>query len=230
MCLRSLWFVKGQPMTLSHGEMDGMPTESGRRRAIDAATRVYLVGEKLDMSALADDLGASRATLYRWVGNREDLLGVLLSEATERTYAKAIEQAEGLGTTFVLDFFNRFMCSVVASAPLRALTTREPMVFIRLALMPGAIESVAARITAEVLAREEANGNLKLTLAPDVLGKALVRICEVHLYAPLLGGDEPEIDTALDLVSLLLGAGNANSQTRSGPEGEAPAESGRAGL
>jgi AcrR family transcriptional regulator len=186
-----------------------MHSGSGRRRAIDAATRVYLDGERLDMSALADDLGASRATLYRWVGNREDLLGVVLSEATEREYRQAIEQAKGAGTAFVLDFFNRVMHSVVASAPLRALTTREPMVFIRLAFMPGAIESVAARITAEVLEGEGAKGNLHLALAPEVLGKALVRICEVHLYAPLLGGDEPEIDTALDLVSLLLGEGRA---------------------
>lgn len=193
---------------------------SGRRRAIDAATRVYLGGEKLDMSALADDLGASRATLYRWVGNRDDLLAAVLAEATKRTYVRAIEQAEGSGTAFVLDFFNRVMCSVVASAPLRALTTREPMVFIKLALMPGAIESVAARITADVLAREGARGNLHLTLAPEVLGEALVRICEVHLYAPLLGGDEPEIDTALDLVSLLLGAGEAANGTRSSPDGE----------
>jgi AcrR family transcriptional regulator len=196
-------------MTLSDGEMNAMASGSGRRRAIDAATSVYLAGEKLDMSSLADDLGASRATLYRWVGNRDDLLGVVLSEATERTYRKAIEQAQGSGTAYLLDFFNRVMRSIVASAPLRALTTREPMVFIRLAFMPGAIESAAARITAEVLARESARGSLQLTLAPEVLGKALVRICEVHLYAPLLGGDEPEIDTALDLVSLLLGAENA---------------------
>lgn len=184
-----------------------MASGSGRRRAIDAATSVYLAGEKLDMSSLADDLGASRATLYRWVGNRDDLLSVVLSEATERTYRKAIEQAQGSGTTYLLDFFDAVMRSIVASAPLRALTTREPMAFIRLAFMPGAIESAAARITAEVLARESARGNLKLTLAPEILGKALVRICEVHLYAPLLGGDEPEIDTALGLVSLLLGAG-----------------------
>jgi AcrR family transcriptional regulator len=196
-------------MTSSDGEMNGMASGSGRRRAIDAATSVYLAGEKLDMSSLADDLGASRATLYRWVGNRDDLLSVVLSEATERTYRKAIEQAQGSGTTYLLDFFDAVMRSIVASAPLRALTTREPMVFIRLAFMPGAIESVAAHITAEVLARESARGNLKLTLAPEILGKALVRICEVHLYAPLLGGDEPEIDTALGLVSLLLGAENA---------------------
>jgi AcrR family transcriptional regulator len=182
-----------------------MASVSKRRRAIDAATSVYLAGEKLDMSGLAHDLGASRATLYRWVGNRDDLLAVVLSEATERTYRQAIKQAHGRGTAFLLDFFNKVMRSIVASAPLRALTTREPVVFIRLAFLPGAIESAAARITAEVLARESASGALKLTLTPDVLAKALVRICEVHLYAPLLGGDEPEIDTALDLVSLLLG-------------------------
>jgi len=186
-----------------------MASESKRRRAIDAATTVYLAGEKLDMSWLADDLGASRATLYRWVGNRDDLLAVVLSEATERTYRQAIEQAQGRGSAYLLDLFNKVMRSIVASAPLRALTTREPMVFIRLAFLPGAIESAAARITAEVLARESASGALKLTLTPEVLAKALVRICEVHLYAPLLGGDEPEIDTALDLVSLLLGGQDA---------------------
>ena len=186
-----------------------MASESKRRRAIDAATTVYLAGEKLDMSWLADDLGASRATLYRWVGNRDDLLAVVLSEATERTYRQAIEQAQGRGSAYLLDLFNKVMRSIVASAPLRALTTREPMVFIRLAFLPGAIESAAARITAEVLARESARGALKLTLTPEVLAKALVRICEVHLYAPLLGGDEPEIDTALDLVSLLLGGQDA---------------------
>jgi AcrR family transcriptional regulator len=173
---------------------------------------VYLAGEKLDMSSLADALGASRATLYRWVGNRDDLLGVVLSEATQRTYRKALAQAQGCGVDYLLDFFARVMNSIVASSPLRALTTREPMVFIKLALMPGAIESAATRITAEVLASEAAKGNLALTLAPEVLGSALVRTCEVHLYAPLLGGDEPEIDTAMELVCLLLG-----TQKASGP-------------
>ncbi len=182
-----------------------MPSGSARRRAVDAATRVYLAREALDMSALASTLGVGRATLYRWVGNRDDLLGAVLGEATERTYRKAIEQATGSGSDLLLDIFERVMRSVVASAPLRALTHREPLVFIRLALMPGAIESAAARVTTEVIAREQADGNLQVTTSPEVLARALVRICDVHLYAPLLGGDEPEIETALELVRLLLG-------------------------
>ena len=182
-----------------------MPSGSARRRAVDAATRVYLAREALDMSALAGTLGVGRATLYRWVGNRDDLLGAVLGEATEQTYRQAIEQATGSGSDLLLDVFERVMRSVVASAPLRALTHREPLVFIRLALMPGAIESAAARVTTEVIAREQADGNLQVTTSPEVLARALVRICDVHLYAPLLGGDEPEIETALELVRLLLG-------------------------
>ena len=191
-----------------------MPSGCDRRRAVDAATCLYLACEPLDMSALANNLGVGRATLYRWVGNREDLLGAVLAEATERTYQRAIAQAAGSGTDLLLDVFERVMRSVVASAPLRALTQREPRVFIRLALMPGAIESVSARVTTEVIAREQANGNLRVTTAPEVLGRALVRICDVHLYAPLLGGDEPEIQTALDLVALLLGSPEATGTGR----------------
>ena len=182
-----------------------MPSDPARQRAVDAATRVYLAREALDMSALAGTLGVGRATLYRWVGNRDDLLGAVLGEATERTYRKAVEQATGSGSDLLLDIFERVMRSVVASPPLRALTRREPLVFIRLALMPGAIESAAARVTTEVIAREQADGNLQVTTSPEVLARALVRICDVHLYAPLLGGDEPEIETALELVRLLLG-------------------------
>lgn len=183
-----------------------MPQTTGRRRAIDAATRLYLEGRSLDMSSLASELGVGRATLYRWVGNREDLLATVLTEATESTYSWALEHASGSGVDFVLDFLERVMRAVDASPPLRMLTTREPLLFARLALMPGSIESVSARITAQVLEREEAAGALTLPLPAEVLGGAIVRICDVHLYAPLLGGEAAQIDTAIDLVALLLGA------------------------
>ncbi|MEU2557642.1 TetR/AcrR family transcriptional regulator, partial [Streptomyces sp. NPDC013313] len=66
-----------------------MPTDLERRRAIDTAASMYLAEEPLDMSLLAERLGVGRATLYRWVGNRDELLGTVLAEATERTYRKA---------------------------------------------------------------------------------------------------------------------------------------------
>jgi AcrR family transcriptional regulator len=182
-----------------------MPSDLDRRRAINAAASMYLSEEPLDMSLLAERLGVGRATLYRWVGNRDELLGTVLAEATERTYRNAMSHASGQGPEYVLDVFGRVMRSVESSTELRALTKREPMVFIKLALMPGPIESISASIAAEILQSQVDAGQLTLRLSPHVLGQALVRICDIHLYAPLLGREKAEIETALDLIALLLG-------------------------
>ncbi|GAA4823802.1 QsdR family transcriptional regulator [Tomitella cavernea] len=179
-------------------------TTDGRRRVIDAATRRYLAGDPIDMSTLAAELGVGRATLYRNAGNRDALLAAVLAEATERTYRKAIASARGTGAARVLDFVETVMRDVESAPPLRALTAREPMLFIRLALMPGAIEDVSAALTAQVIQVEADAGRLALPLPAATLASAIVRICDVHLYAPLLGGDHAEIDTALELVGLLL--------------------------
>ena len=176
-----------------------------RRAAINAATQAYLNGDAVDMSALAAQLGIGRSTLYRLVGNRDDLLEIVLAEATERTFRRAAASATADGgTDLVLDVINRFMHAVIDAEPLQALCKREPLVFIRLALLPGAVEQIAATQMAELLQTEVTAGRLEASLPATTLSQAIVRMCDAHLYAPLFGGAEPEIDTALDLVAALL--------------------------
>jgi AcrR family transcriptional regulator len=180
-----------------------------RRAVIDAASRTYLAGEPIDMSALAADLGIGRSTLYRLVGNREDLLGTVLAEATERTFHRAATRTTALGgTELVLDVLDRFMRAVVETEPLQALCRREPLVFIRLALLPGPVERTAGNLVAELIDAEYAAGRMHPPLPPEVMGQAIIRMCDAHLYAPLLGRADPEIRTALDLVAALLGHRN----------------------
>lgn len=179
---------------------------SGPADAVRAATRTYLRGEPLDMSALAAELGIGRATLYRWVGNREDLLSIVLAEGTERTFRAAIKDAEGEGVPLLLDCMRRFMHSVLDTPALKALTQREPLLFLRLATMPGAIEGRAADLIGELLGQESANGRVRLMLPSPVMAQAIIRICDSHLYAHLLGRGDPEVETALQLVRLLLNA------------------------
>jgi hypothetical protein len=45
-----------------------------------------------------------------------------------------------------------------------------------------------------------------LRLPVPVMAEAIVRICDAHLYANLLGRGAAEINAALDLVTLLLGS------------------------
>jgi AcrR family transcriptional regulator len=179
---------------------------AGPADAIRAATRTYLRGEPLDMSALASHLGIGRATLYRWVGNREDLLSTVLAEGTERTFRAAVKDAEGEGVPLLLDCMRRFMRGVLDTPALKALTQREPLLFIRLATTPGAIEGRAAELVGELLEQEVANGRIRLTLPAPVMAQAIIRICDSHLYAHLLGRGDPEVETALQLVNLLLRA------------------------
>lgn len=195
----------GTPQPL--GPTQHLGTTLSRRAAIDAATRVYLAGQPLDMSALADELGVGRSTLYRWVGNREDLLATVLAEAAERTYRKVLaESPPGDGVEHALTVLTRFMYAVVGAVPMQAFSTREPLLFIRLVMLPGPVESTASRLVAELLETEVTAGRLVLSLPPAVLGQVIVRLCDAHMYAHLLGREAPEIDVAVELVATLLGA------------------------
>jgi AcrR family transcriptional regulator len=180
-----------------------------RQAVIDAATRQYLAGQSLDMSALAAELGIGRSTLYRIVGNREDLLGTLLAQATERTFRRATTgtTAEG-GLAYVVEVLDRFMHAVTGARPLRMLSEREPLLFMRLVLLPGQVEQTAGRLIGDLLATEVAAGRLELPLPPAVCGDAIVRMCDPHVYAHVLGRGEPEIDAALELIAALLGPGH----------------------
>ncbi|KAB2582119.1 TetR family transcriptional regulator [Rhodococcus erythropolis] len=178
---------------------------------------MFLAGERLDMLSLAERLGISRATLYRWVGKREELLGQVLGEATERSYRRAMSQTAGRGLDYVLDLFERVILSVYSSSELRALAEREPMVLIRIMATPGAVESIAVSMTSEVLAKEVDAGELTLALPPRVMSTALYRIALSYLYIPLLNGGEAQVETALELISLLLCGGQKMSEI---PESE----------
>src|SRR5262245_27507707 len=56
--------------------------------ALRAARRRFLRGQRLDMNELARDLGIGRATLYRWVGGRDQLLGEALWSLAEQGLAQ----------------------------------------------------------------------------------------------------------------------------------------------
>nr|MDT0665228.1 QsdR family transcriptional regulator [Micromonospora sp. DSM 115978] len=95
---------------------------------------------------------------------------------------------------------------VLAERPLQVFVRREPLLFIRLSTTSGAIESRVTHLLAQLLEQEADAGRLGLPLPATTLAGAVVRICDAHVYASLLGRHETDIDSALDVVSLLLGA------------------------
>jgi AcrR family transcriptional regulator len=80
-------------MTRSPGRPAG-PAGSPPGRAVALAARWVHEGRRLDMQGIADELGMSRATLFRQAGSREALLGKALWVLAEQTLAAATARWE----------------------------------------------------------------------------------------------------------------------------------------
>ena len=59
----------------------GRPAAASREDVLGAAMHRYLRGERIDVQAIAAELRLGRATVYRWFGSREELIGEVLAAA-----------------------------------------------------------------------------------------------------------------------------------------------------
>ena len=57
--------------------------------ALRLARRKFLAAQRIDMTALASELGVNRVTLYRWVGSRDALMVEVLWSLAAPTLAGA---------------------------------------------------------------------------------------------------------------------------------------------
>ena len=61
----------------------GRPAAATRQDALALARARFLAGERVDVQAIARELGLARATMHRWFGTREVLLGEMLAALGE---------------------------------------------------------------------------------------------------------------------------------------------------
>jgi AcrR family transcriptional regulator len=172
-----------------------------------AALQTYLEQRRLDMRALAGELGMGRSSLYRKVGSRDQLLGAVLWYLTRRIMIRAAEAADGLhGADRVVAVFHHFLHAVHGQAALRHLLHEEPEAALRILTSKRGI--VQQRVIASVerlLAEEEALTALRLPLDRATMAYIIVRIGESFLYADVIADNQPDVDKAVEVVAQLLG-------------------------
>jgi len=110
----------------------GAPPRPSARDAFERARRWFLAGQRIDMQLLADEIGVNRATLYRWVGNRDQFLAEILWSLGEPTLQNIVESTPGAGGDRISRIVGRLCQTLVDSEPLRAYLTREPESALRL--------------------------------------------------------------------------------------------------
>jgi AcrR family transcriptional regulator len=169
------------------------------------ARRRFLSGERLEMSALAAELGINRVTLYRWVGSRERLLvEVLWSLADEAmNYVRSqVPATPARAVEVVVGFLER----VLANPGMQHLLSVDPELMMRLLTHQASGFQPRLLCAVEDLLREEtAAGRLDVPMDPHELAYVVVRVIESYTYLDVLLGEQPEARRAEAALTLLLG-------------------------
>ncbi|HEX8102561.1 MAG TPA: QsdR family transcriptional regulator, partial [Solirubrobacteraceae bacterium] len=145
--------------------------------AFERALRAYEEGRRLDMGALAAELGMSRATLYRRVGSHDRLLGAVLWYRSRQLLAALLDATAGLdGAARVLAIVEGYLREVHDRPALRALRERDPDGALRvLTSQDSPVHRGLRRLLVSVLAEEEERGALALTIDRETLAYVVVR-------------------------------------------------------
>lgn len=160
------------------------------------------------MQCLADELGVSRATLFRHAGGREALLGKALWVLTERTLESAAARWEAgrpEGELHTPGTGRHINAIVSHSSGLRRLLDDEPALTLRVLTNPlGPVQPGIVAFVEALLRRDIEEFGLVTIIEPNALAYALVRLGESFLYADVLAARKPDVATADRLQQALI--------------------------
>jgi AcrR family transcriptional regulator len=179
-----------------------------REQVTAGARQLFLDRGTVDMDELAVRLAISRATLYRIVHSRDQLLGEVIWRLAEEALGRARRARRQTGVDGVLEVTRGFSSRIRRSGSFRHFLTREPETATRVLLTriggvhPRAVEA-QKMVFCEAAPPGSAPGGW-LRGDVDTLAYLCVRIFESMCYAELLCGRAPDDTLIEDAARALL--------------------------
>jgi AcrR family transcriptional regulator len=192
------------PPVLAEGAGRGRPTPLD---AFKLARRRFLAAERVDMSALADELQINRVTLYRWVGSRDRLLVEVIWSLARRTLDNIEAEADDAGPERIVRVVTRFLEDVIANPGMQRWLAEEGESAMRLltrgesGFQPRLIDAMHDLLTEQADA-----GALDLPVDLREVAYVIVRLIESYTYLDLITGEQPDARRAEPILRLLLRA------------------------
>jgi len=175
--------------------------------ALRAARQVWLRRQRIDMGALAEELGVSRATLYNWVGDRERLTAEVMWSIAERTIRESRRQASGSGPGYLSAVVAHYLTALAGFEPTRKFIERDPEFALR--VLTGSRTPFQRRLieaNREMIEEQVAGAGYQPPLDPATLAYLLVRIGESFIFNNLITGEDPDLQKAIQASRVLLHA------------------------
>jgi AcrR family transcriptional regulator len=183
----------------------GRPAAASREDVLDLALRRYLHCERIDVQAIALELGLGRSTIYRWFGSRNGLLGEVLVRAAEPTLDAARARAGGVGAARLLDTFDRINRDLAAAPALRAFLAEERDALAIVTSEEGGVRPRFVEKITQFVEEEVRTGAYEPSVEPATLAYAIVRLAEAFLYNDTGTAIRGDVDRLHEVEAALLG-------------------------
>ncbi len=184
----------------------GRPAAATREAAIRLARRNFLGGDRIDVQAIARELGLARATMHRWFGTREMLIGEVLAELGEQRVAAIRAEVGGEGAPALLECFDRINRELASNPGMTALFAAEQERALRiLTSSAGIVQPRMVAAIERVIDAEMRRGTFASPIAASTLAYAIVRLAESFLYNDAIAGMRGDADRLREVEAALLG-------------------------
>ena len=203
----------------------GRPATASREDVVGLARQQFLDGRRVDLTVIARQLGLGRATIYRWFGSRDALLGEVVVDELARIVDHYRRKVRRRGAAGLLEVFDRINRTLAGAQPLRTLLDQEREGALRLLtsgagpVQERAVACIQALIDAEVSA-----GHYDPPADTGTLAYAIVRLADAFLYNDAAVGIRGDWERLHKIEAALLGVAASGARARPrrrGPAGRA---------
>lgn len=186
-----------------------LPRKTSSDDAYAAAKAVLLKGRKLDMAALAAQLGIGRATLYRWTGDRERLIRDVLAHFLKDTFQwldRIVAQRKLAGAERIAVEIEEMMRLLTQSKAVRGLLRNEPDVALRILTGrgPGSLQEKSMARLLRIVELECASGGYRPRIDSRLLAKTVIHLVNSYVYGNTIAGMDVDLKEAGKVIRSLL--------------------------
>jgi len=183
------------------------PGDSGPLRALRLGVRTFMRRERIDMSAMARQLDINRATLYRWVGSREQFLVEMIWQLTLKSLDQIERGLDSTGPDRIISLTTRFAEQVIENPGMKHwLATEGDSAMGLLTRSEAGYQSRLIGWMEESIDYQVISGHM--SLPPDVgshdLAYVIERVMAGYIYLDLITGEKPDARRAEPLLRMLL--------------------------
>lgn len=184
----------------------GRPATATREDVLHAVRRQYFAGQRVDVTIVARELGLGRATIYRWFGSRERLIGEMLASELEALVDTARRKVRRRGARGLLQLFDHVNRALAHSDALGRFVEHEQAAALRLlTASDGIVQPRSVACIAQLIDAEARAGRYDPPADAETLAYAIVRLAEAFLYNDAAYGIRGDHERLRKVEAALLG-------------------------